>query len=160
MPKAERILLQVRLSASDKRRFKALAIKHGLTLQKAVVEAFAAWAEKLRTQAHDQRPASVAPPATFSPVTSVRSSASHSREWVKHALQLDWTKCPEVELREDGVHRVRVLRETDAPLSQVLRAVADGHPVASVAEIFDLELSHLLEVIDFVEATQSADALN
>ena len=117
MPKAERILLQVRLSASDKRRFKSMAIKQGLTLQKAVVEAFAAWAEKLRTQAHDQRPDQ---PRSAGNVQSGHlrgSSASHSREWVKHALQLDWTQCPEVELREDGVHQVRVLRETDAPLS-------------------------------------------
>ena len=57
MPKPEKFLVQIRLSDADRRRIKSLAAKQGLTLQDAVVEAFNAWAEKLRTQPHALRPA-------------------------------------------------------------------------------------------------------
>lgn len=157
MPKAERILLQVRLSAADKRRIKSLASKQGLTLQKAVVEAFNAWAKELRTQGPDRSqtkttlPNPPRPPNTESPA---------SWEWLKQANQLDWTQCPEVELLEDGVHQVLVLKDTDAPLSQVLRAVADGLPPYEVVEIFDLEIPQLMKVLDFAGAPPVSNALN
>ena len=56
MPKPEKFLTQIRLSDADRRRVKSLAAKQGLTLQDAVVEAFAAWAEKLRTPAKTPPP--------------------------------------------------------------------------------------------------------
>lgn len=42
-------MIQICLTDSDRRRIKSLAAKQGLTLQDAVVEAFDAWAEKLRS---------------------------------------------------------------------------------------------------------------
>ena len=102
MPKAEKFLLQVRLSDAHRRRIKSLAAKQGLTLQQAVVEAFDAWAEKLRRPAHDRRPARPAQPASPAQLPAGLSPASPAREWVELALQLDWAQCPEVELLEAG----------------------------------------------------------
>jgi hypothetical protein len=160
MPKAERILLQVRVSAADKQRIKSLATKQGLTLQKAVVEAFNAWAEKLRVVGHHQSRTKTGLPNSPALPDSRPSPPSASWAWLKQAIHLDWTKCPEVELLEDGVHQVWVLRETDAPLNQVLRAVADGDPVSEIAEIFDLQLAHLAKVLEFAGAAQLSNALN
>ena len=50
-PKAERNLLQVRLSDNEKRNIKMMAAGQGLTLRDATLAAFTAWAEKLRAQA-------------------------------------------------------------------------------------------------------------
>ena len=160
MPKSEKILLQVRLSAADRRRIKSLAAKQGLSLQQAVVEAFAAWSEKLRAPSRDQRPAQAGQPKALAHPASWRAPLSPMRRWVQRALQLDWTKCPEVELLEDGVHQLWVLRATDAPLTEVLRAVADAIPPSEIAEVFDLEPSHLAKVIEFATAAGFSDALN
>lgn len=155
MPKPEKFLIQIRLSDADRRRIKSLAAKQGLPLQKAVVEAFNAWAEKLRTPAPNRgRTKSTLPNPSDPPISGP------SWEWLKRAIQLDWTQCPEVELLEDGVHQVWVLRETDAPLSQVLRAVADGLPLSEITEIFELELPQLTKVLDFAGAAQVSNALN
>lgn len=48
MPKAERSLFQVRITEDEKRRIKALAASQGMTLQKALREAFAAWEKELK----------------------------------------------------------------------------------------------------------------
>jgi hypothetical protein len=153
MPKAERILLQVRLSATDRQRIKSLAARQGLSLQDAVVEAFDAWAEKLRASRRAPGPTSALHP-------NLKSGPSPGREWVKRALQLDWTKCPEVELVGDGAHELWLLRATDAPLTEVLRAVADGIPVPDVAETFDLDPPHLAKVLEFAGAAHLFNALN
>jgi hypothetical protein len=160
MPKAERILLQVRVSAADKRRIKSLATKQGITLQKALIEAFNAWAEKLRVAGPNHSRTKTSLPNSPAQPISMPSPASPSWAWLKQAIHLDWTKCPEVELLEDGVHQVWVLRETDAPLTQVLRAVADGEPMPEVAEIFDLQLPQLVKVLEFAGAAQLSNALN
>ncbi len=157
---SERCLLQVRITPAQKGRIKSLAARQHITIEKAVVEAFDAWAEKLRAPAHDQRPARPTQPASPAQSPAGLSPASPARGWVELALHLDWTQCPEVELLEVGSDRLWMLRATDAPLPEVLRALADGHPVARVAEIFDLELPHLLKVIQFVDAAQSSGALN
>src|SRR5215467_3847741 len=106
MPKSERTMIQIRLSDADRCRIKSLAAKQGLTLQDAVVEAFAAWSEKLRTPAKATQPR---PPA-------LPESAHLPPDWLKQVRQLDWTKCPEVELVSDGENRYWMLRESDAPL--------------------------------------------
>ena len=41
-------LFQVRISEEEKRRIKTLAASQGMTLQKALIEAFAAWAKELK----------------------------------------------------------------------------------------------------------------
>jgi len=41
-------LFQVRISEEQKRRIKTLAASQGMTLQKALTEAFAAWAKELK----------------------------------------------------------------------------------------------------------------
>ena len=144
MPKVEKFPIQIRLSDADRRRIKSLAAKQGLTLQDAVVEAFAAWSEKLRN-----RPAKSAQPE---PSTLPRLEPLPP-DWLKHALHLDWTKCPEVELLDDGENRLWMLRESDAPLNVVLRAIADGVPVTEIAEAFELDLARLAKVLEFAAAT-------
>jgi len=83
MPKPEKYLIQIRLSDAERRRIKSLAAKQGMTLQDAVVEAFAAWAEKLRTPAKTPRPKLPAA-LDFAPLPS-----SLPPDWLKQARQLD-----------------------------------------------------------------------
>lgn len=152
MRKPEKYLIQIRLSDAHRRRIKSLAAKQGMTLQDAVVEAFNAWAEKLRTQPHAHRPAKAPQPKQHAPHEFERLPSSLPPDWLKQALTLDWTKCPEAELLEDGANRLWLLRETDAPLMEVLGAIADGHSLSRIAEVFDLEPSHLAKVFAFAVA--------
>jgi hypothetical protein len=157
MSKSERCLLQVRISPSQKGRIKSLAARQHITIEKAVIEAFDAWAEKLRAPRPDSRPTqSVFTTPSAPPI----SELSGSWEWLKQAVHLDWTECPEVELLEDGVHQLWVLRDTDAPLFQVLRAAADGLPLTEVAEIFAVELPQLERLLEFAATPQESGALN
>ena len=48
MPIDRTHLLQVRISEEEKRRIKTLAASQGMTLQKALTEAFAAWEKELK----------------------------------------------------------------------------------------------------------------
>ena len=155
MPKPERYLLQLRLTDGERRRIKSLAAKQGLTLQKAVVEAFAAWAEKLRNGRHAGTPKPKA-----SPVDESRQPGRPSWSWLTQAIKLDWSKCPEVELLSDGTHELWILRESEAPLSEVLGALADGIPASEVAEIFELDLLRLAKVMEFAATPQDSDALH
>lgn len=148
MPKSERHLIQIRITESQRARIKSLAARQHITIEKAVIEAFDAWAEKLRAPRPDRSPTqSIFPNPPAPPISE--PSAAWEWEWLKQAIHLDWTQCPAVELLEDGVHQVWLLRETDAPLFQVLRAVADGIPLSKIAEVFDLEPPQLEKVIEF-----------
>jgi hypothetical protein len=147
--KLEKYPIQIRLSDADRRRIKSLSAKQGMTLQDAVVEAFNAWAEKLRTQPRAQHPPKTPLPQPPAPHELEPSPASLPPDWLKQALRLDWTKCPEVELVDDGENRYWMLRESDAPLSVILRAIADGIPVTEIAEVFGLELFQLAKVLEF-----------
>jgi len=154
MPKADRILLQVRLSLADKQRIKSLAARYGFTLEKAVPEAFAAWSEKMRNQPHVPRRTRAGqpqPPAQpeLGPLLSAASSA-----WFDYAIKLDWSKCPEVELLDDGENRLWLFCASDAPLKVVLQAVADGFPLTEISETFELELPRLAKVLEFAGAIQ------
>jgi hypothetical protein len=141
MPKTERHLIQIRLSDTDRRRIKSLAAKQGLSLQEAVVEAFDAWAEKIRS--HPQR-------APRSP----QAPSSPPPDWLKCALRLDWAKCSEVELVSDGENQMWLFRESDAPLNIVLRAIAEGYSATEIAETFELEPPHLAKVLEFARVAQ------
>jgi len=55
MPIDRTYLLQVRITEEEKRRIKTLAASQGMTVQKAVVEAFAAWAKELKAGAKQSR---------------------------------------------------------------------------------------------------------
>ena len=161
MPKSERCLLQVRITPSQKGRIKSLAARQNMTIEKAVLEAFDAWAEKLRAPRPDCSPTkSTFPNPSAGPDSEPSAASEWEWEWLKQAIHLDWTQCPEVELLEDEVHQVWLLRETDAPLFQVLRAVADGLPLSEIAEIFGLELPQLSKLLDFAGAAQPSNALN
>lgn len=140
MPKSERCLLQVRITESQKCRIKSLAARHNMTIEKAVLEAFDAWAEKLRAPGAGRGP-------TKSPLPN--SEASPSWSWLARAVQLDWSQCPEVELLQDGTNQLWLLRGTDAPVSEVLGALADGIPVPKIAEIFEIEPPQLAKIIQF-----------
>jgi hypothetical protein len=146
MRKPEKYLIQIRLTDADRRRIKSLAAKQGLTLQDAVVEAFNAWAEKLRTQ--PQRLAK-APQPKPAPPEFEPSPASLPPDWLKEALRLDWAKCPVVERVSDGENSYWMLRDSDAPLTVVLRAIADGIPVTEITEVYEVELFQLAKVLEF-----------
>jgi hypothetical protein len=150
MPQPARYLLQLRLTDPQRRRIKSIAAKQGLTLQQAVVEAFDTWAEKLRAGNPAGAPASK-PNRSAAPISEPGPEPA-SWAWLKWALHLDWAKCPEVELLGDGVNRVWVLQATDAPLTEVLRTVAEGEALPEVAEIFGLEMSQLAKVVEFAAA--------
>jgi hypothetical protein len=143
MPKTARILLQVRLSLADKQRIKSLASKYGFTLEKAVLEAFAAWAEKMRMQPQTS-PRARAPQPTVAPMPPAPPA-----EWLEHALKLDWSKCPEVELAGDGENYLWMIRDSEAPLKATLRAVAEGIPLAEISETLEVELPRLEKVLEF-----------
>jgi hypothetical protein len=157
MPKSERHLIQIRITEAQKARIKSLAARQHMTIEKAVLEAFDAWAEKLRGPRSDRSPAKSIFPNPDAPAIS---GLSDSWEWLKRSIRLDWTQCPEAELLQDGVHQIWLLRETDAPLFQVLRAVADGLPLTEIAEIFALELPQLKKLLDFAEAHQVSSAID
>ncbi len=149
MPKSERHLIQIRLTAADKQRIKSFAAKQGLTLQKAVVVAFAAWAEKVRAGGSNHS-GNKAPGSEVSATENPQKLPHRTAwEWLARAIQLDWSQCPEVELLEDDTHRLWALRGADAPLNEVLRAAADGLPLSSIAQVFELELPQLEKVIEF-----------
>lgn len=151
MPKSERQMIQIRLTAAEKQRIKSLAAARGMTLQKAVVVAFAAWAEKPR-DAGSNHSRNQAPTSDLSVTENSQKLPDRTAwEWRARAIQLNWSQCPEVELLEDETHRLWALRGADAPLNEVLRAVADGLPLPKIAEVFDLELSQLEKVIEFAQ---------
>jgi hypothetical protein len=163
MPKTERILLQVRLSQADKQRIKSLASRYGFTLEQAVPEAFAAWAEKMRIQPQTSRHARAPQPALApmqgapEPVLSLSKDSpffwanlgDKPAEWLEHAFKLDWSKCPEVELVADDENRLWMIRDSEAPLKGTLRAVAEGIPLDEICETLEVELPRLQKVLEF-----------
>ncbi|HVP50091.1 MAG TPA: hypothetical protein VMT56_02605 [Candidatus Bathyarchaeia archaeon] len=156
MPKAretEKFLVQIRLTAAQRTRIKSLAARQNMTIQKAVVEAFEAWAEKLRADRRNPR-------ETGSRIPEQSATQPLLPALLKQALKLDWTKCPEVELLDDGENHLWMLRDSEAPLNVVLRAAADGIPMTEIADAFELELPRLARVLKFAATAQEADALN
>ena len=139
---------------------KSLAAKYGFTLEKAVVEAFAAWSEKLRGRGPAPAPTQTRTPEEPADDEFQQTLGRPSWEWLTQAVQLDWSKCPEVVFVGDGTNHLWMLRESDAPLSEVLGALADGIPAPKVAEIFELDLLRLAKVMEFAATPLRPDALN
>ena len=158
MPKSDRCLLQVRITPSQKGRIKSLAARQHITIEKAVIEAFDAWAEKLRTggPSHAKRQGPSPPPTPASePVPQAPSLV-----WLARSLKADWAQCPEAELVSDGTNRMWLLRGTDAPLNEVMAAIDDGIPLPEIAGIFELDPAQLAKVIEFAAALPEPDAIN
>src|SRR5271165_3559648 len=166
-------LLQVQLTEAEKRHIKTLAVSQGLTLRKATLQAFQAWELQLQSRA---RPADAARgtragadsgqpkraatprqgqrPAQGKPAsTPAAGSAPHpetpSRAWLRGAAQLDWSKCPAAESGQGKSGRIWLVQGTDAPLAEVLHAVAEGHPFLEIAEVYGLTLQQLIAVLQF-----------
>ncbi|HZD31321.1 MAG TPA: hypothetical protein VE779_06645 [Candidatus Angelobacter sp.] len=148
MPKSERRTIQIRLTDADRRRIKSLAAKQGMTLQDAILEAFDAWSEKLRTGGPNHGQPKSRLPQPFPP-ESLQPPNPPSWAWLARAVQLDWSQCPEVELVGDGTNELWLLRGTDAPVTEVLGALADGIPEPKIAEIFEIPPPQLARVIQF-----------
>jgi hypothetical protein len=64
-------------------------------------------------------------------------------------MQLDWSKCEAAECLRGETGNVWVIRGTDAPLSKVLRGVADGLSLGEVAEIFEVTEQQLMAIVRF-----------
>ena len=139
MPRIVKHLLQIQLSDDERRHFKALAARQGMTFRQAVLAAFEAWEQKL------SRPSSPAyqPPKTPGPKAT---------DWLRHAGRLDWTKCPDVEILAGKDRRLWVFRGTVTSLAEVLQSVDDGHPVEEIAEVYQIELPQLTNVLKFAGA--------
>ncbi len=167
--------LWVQLSPAEKRRIKVMAASQDLTLREAIHEAFDAWAAQLQSRARsreqgggptagaglqkpaqprhsttpkqDQRPADEKPHVT--PGARVPEVGAASRDWLRRAAQLDWSKCPAVESAQGERGKIWVVRGTDASLGHVLQSIADGHPLLEIAEVFELTLQQLVAVLQF-----------
>jgi predicted DNA-binding protein/uncharacterized protein (DUF433 family) len=175
MPASETKLLSVRLPEAEKRRIKILAASEGLTIAQAIHEAFDAWVAHLQsrkrapeargtsaagdsekpsapsraaTPKHDQRPAHGTPSSTpgGGPIHNLGVT---SRAWLSRAAQLDWSKCLAVESAQGRSGKIWVVRGTDAPLAEVLHAVAEGHPLLEIAEVCEITLQQLIAVLQF-----------
>jgi hypothetical protein len=139
LPRTVKHLLQIQLSDDERRRIKALAASRGMTFRQAVLAAFAAWEEKLSQPA---------PPAG-QPRKPPESKATN---WLQRAARLDWTQCREVEILAGKDRRLWVLRGTLTSLAEVLQSVDAGHPVEEIAEVYQLELPQLTNVLKFAGA--------
>jgi len=154
MPRTEKHLVQIQLSEEQRRWIKTLASSQGMTFQQAVLQAFAAWAEKL----HAKRPATSGPqavePKRASSQKPSRQAVPHAgtENWLQRAAKLDWTRCPDVEILAGKDRRLWVLRGTLAPLAHVLQSVAEGNPPEQVAEAYEAELPQLHKVLKFAGA--------
>jgi hypothetical protein len=172
-------LLQVQLTEAEKRNIKTLVVSQGLTLREATLQAFQAWAAQLQSGApnprpersplasadsqkpgqpkravtprQDERPAGGAPPLAPDG-GSIPSFGVAARALLHRAAQVDWSKCPAVERLSDKAGHVWMVRGTDAPLAEVLQSVADGQPFLEIAEVFEITLQQLLEVLQFAAA--------
>ena len=168
--------LLVHLSPAEKRRIKVMAASQDLTLRQAIREAFDAWSAQIQSRARTpeqrgepatgaalQKPAQPRSAATpgedrrqaneKSPATPGGSGlpevGAASRAWLRHAAQLDWSKCPAVASAQGERGKILVVRGSAASLGHVLQSIADGHPLLEIAEVFELSLQQLVAVLQF-----------
>jgi uncharacterized protein (DUF433 family) len=176
----------VRLTLAEKSHIRTLAASQGLTLRQAILHAFAAWEPQLTArQPAAPQPAQPSPaaagsqgpaeqtararsaadragqgpraPSGGSPVISLPARAA---EWLRQAAgQLDWSKCPEAECLHGKTRKVWVVRDTCVPLAHILEAVAEGHPLAEIAEVHEITLQQLMAIVQFAVASAAPAAL-
>jgi uncharacterized protein (DUF433 family) len=162
-------LLQVQLTEAEKRHIKTLAVSQGLTLRQATLHAFQAWEFQLQSRARpadlargavagepkrnatrrqQQRPAQGKSASTLAAGAALNPERP-SRAWLRQAAQVDWSKCPAVESAQGKSGRIWMVRGTDAPLAEILHAVAEGRPFLEIAEVFEITLQQLIAVLQF-----------
>ena len=171
-------LLVVRLSEVERRYIRILALREGLTLREAILQAFHVWEAHLHSHAADeehstlaeadQKLASARPPATKSQPPAAAAGKGRQRRpaeakpaakppavsapapaWLQHAPELEWSKCPEAECLRGETGDRWVIRGTDAPLPRVLQSLADGYPPADIMAAFDITPLQLLTILQF-----------
>ncbi len=175
--------LVVRLSEAEKRYVKSLAARQGLTLRRAILQAFETWELLLQSRELAAGPARGTPasadsqksgqanpavkprqdqrrPGEGPPLApdggSIPGFSAASRALLHRAAHVDWSKCPAVEGVRGKTGNVWVVRGTDAPLVEILQSVADGQPFLEVADAFEITLQQLLAVLQFAATTHPA----
>ena len=166
----------VRLPQADKRHIKSLAAREGLTLRQAMHQAFQAWEAQLQSRADPADPMrgtlagadaekrgqpnpvalssghrrdAAAKPAPQSLGGQPEGRKASAPAWLRGAARLDWSKCGAVQSVPGKTGKVWVVRGTHVPLAAVLKAVAEGHPFAEIAEVYQLPLQPLLAILQF-----------
>ncbi len=140
-------LFQVRISDSERRHIKMLAASQGVTLHRALVEAFAAWAEKL--QSRDTAAPAHQPHAQKPKRRSASRRDAIAPALLERATQLNWARCPEVEIVQTSNRRIPVVRGTLAPLEEVLHSLAQGHSPKEIDSVFQVPLAQLHKLMEF-----------
>jgi len=162
----------VRLTGAERRRIKTLAASQGLTMREAIVQAFEAWASQLQsgTLTAGSKPTRRRQPERAStsqrlpyPADLRASEAGPSlaagdsipglealgENALRHAAQLDWSKCPAAERVQTKTGEVWVAGGTLVPLVHIFETVAGGIPPPEIAEVYDLTLQQLMTLLQF-----------
>jgi hypothetical protein len=178
--RAKSKFLLVALPEAEKRHYKSLAAREGLTLRQAITQAFQAWEAHLQADAtrsksvpstgDTERADKVEHVAQHKPQAATRSKRrpeagadpsrstgggqvpEHPRSgpWISRAAQLDWSKCPLVESAAAKEGNIWVLRGTEVPLASVLIAVDEGHPLLEITEAYEISMRFLLAVLQYL----------
>jgi uncharacterized protein (DUF433 family) len=173
--------LVVRLSEAEKRYIKSVAARQGLTLRRAILQAFETWELLLQSRARAADPARGTPASADSQKSgqanpavtprqdqrrageepplapdggSIPGFSAASRALLQRAAQVDWSKCSAVERVPGRTGKVWVVRGTDVPLAELLQSVADGQPFLEIAKAFEITLQQLLAVLQFAATTR------
>jgi hypothetical protein len=172
MTKREIKPIFVRLTEAERRRIKTLAASQGLTMREAIVQAFEAWASQLqsgavlagpkptrRRQAErasagqrlpypaDLRPSEVG--SSQAATGSIPGLEALGENALRHAAQLDWSKCPAAECVQTKSGEVWVAGGTLEPLVHIFEAVAGGNPLAEIIDVYGLTLQQLMTLLRF-----------
>jgi len=175
MPKHEIKPIFVRMTGAERRRIKTLAASQGLTMREAIVHAFEAWASQLQSGAvlagpkpTRRRQAERASAGQRLPYPAdLRASEAGSslaaggsipglealgENALRHAAQLDWSKCPAAECVRTKSGEVWVAGGTLEPLVHIFEAVAGGNPLPEITEVYGLTLQQLMTLLRFAAA--------
>ncbi len=137
-------VLQVAMSESERRYIKSLAARQGLTLRETILQAFQTWEAQLQMDAGaaGPRPGKSAEGAAELP-------SQPNRAWLRQAAQLDWSKCPVVELLQGRNRSVWVVRGTLRSLEDVFSAMANGHSFEEITEVYEITPQQLTAILLF-----------
>ena len=167
----------IRLPQAEKRHIRSLAAREGLTLREAMHQAFQAWEAQLQSRAlpadpmwgtiagadsqkkgqpnhaatpsTGQRRDAEAKPAPRSMGGQPQGRKASAPAWLRAAAQLDWSKCRAAQSVPGKTGNIWVVRGTRVPLTVVFNAIAEGHPFAEIAEVYQLPLQPLLAILRF-----------
>jgi len=105
--------------------------------------------EEASTGTQVRRPADVESSEEGPSLAEVPGLEALTGDWPGGAAQLDWSKCPEAESVQTKRGTIWVAAGTLKPLVQIFDAVANGHPLAEIAEVYDLTLQQLMALLQF-----------